>query len=78
MAPPGTRVVVHDRHPASWAFSGLDWFYVGPVLEGYRTFRVYITSTQHERSSDTLSWYFNILETKSNFPSTHLSASVTG
>ena len=68
LAPPGTRVVVHDKHRSTWAPHGIDGFYVGPKLDGHRMFQVYIPRTRHVRTTDTLSWHFNAVETQTNCP----------
>ena len=45
MAPIGTAVLVY-RTPAeraSWSDHGSEWFYLGPAIDSYRNFRVFIT-----------------------------------
>ena len=76
IAPPGTRVIAHDNHRATWAPHGLEGFYVGPKLTGYRMFQVYLPRTRHVRTVDTLSWHFNRVETRSNCPHERLSAAL--
>jgi hypothetical protein len=79
LAPVGTRVVVHEKPHLreTWAAHGVDGFYVGPKLDGYRMYTVYIPRTRHTRDTDTVSWHFNTLETKSNCPHERLSQAVT-
>ena len=40
----------------SWAPHGLEGFYVGPALDGYRTYRVWVKSTSSIRETDTIHW----------------------
>lgn len=59
IAPPGTRVVVHEKpsNRGSWDAHGVDGWYIGPALESYRCFKTYIWSTKAERITDTLEWF---------------------
>lgn len=59
IAPPGTKVLVHDKptQRKSWAVHALDAWYLGPALDSYRCYRVWIWDTQSERISDTLEWF---------------------
>ena len=56
MAPPGTRVVVHDKpdQRASWAHHGTPYWYIGPSLEHYRTMKCYMPATGSVCYTDTL------------------------
>ena len=56
MAPPGTRVVVHDKpvQRASWAHHGTPAWYIGPSLDHYRTMKCYMPATGSVRYTDTL------------------------
>ena len=58
LAPPGCHVMVHVKPGAreSWAPHALDAWYLGPAPEHYRCYRVWLWSTKHERTSDTLTW----------------------
>ena len=59
LTPPGMRVVAHVK-PAqkeSWAPHGLDGYYVGPALDQYRCYKVWITKTQTSRITDTVAWH---------------------
>jgi len=59
IGPPGTRVIVHNK-PSSrgtWAPHGEPAWYVGPAMEHYRNFTVYVPSTNAIRISDTLAWF---------------------
>jgi hypothetical protein len=55
LAPPGTKVILHEKpdRRGSWAPHGLNGWYVGPAMEHYRAYRVYCSTTGHERISDT-------------------------
>jgi hypothetical protein len=52
-------VVIYEtpQKRATWAPKGKDGWYIGPALDAYRVFRVWVWDTQHERSTDTLSWF---------------------
>jgi len=56
IAPPGTRVLVHEK-PAtrdSWAPHAIDGWYIGPALDSYRCYTVWIQETRAERICDTI------------------------
>jgi hypothetical protein len=56
IAPLGTRVVVHDKHRATWAPHGVDGFSVGPTkLEVPRMFQVHTNykACSHVRMTNT-------------------------
>ena len=59
LAPPGTKVLVHEKPEVRpmWATHGSDGWYLGPALEHYRCYRVYVTSTRAERISDTVEFF---------------------
>ena len=59
LAPPGIRVLVHDKpgDRTTWSPSASDGWYIGPALESYRCFRVWIWETQAARICDTISWF---------------------
>jgi hypothetical protein len=50
MAPPGTIIIAHEtpNHRLTWAPAGQDGWYIGPALEHYRCYRVYINKTRSE------------------------------
>ena len=54
--PPGTKGIVHTKPDkcASWDFHGEDGWYVGPVPQHYRCFKMYMPATHKERISDTV------------------------
>jgi len=59
LAPPGQQVVAHVK-PAerdSWEPHGMDGWYIGPALESYRCYIIWIWETRSERICDTVSWF---------------------
>jgi hypothetical protein len=59
MAPPGTRIMAHEtpNRRRTWAPHGQDGWYIGPVLEHYRCYIVYITKTRGERIVETVDFF---------------------
>ena len=59
IAPAKTKIVAYagPDQRASWDPHGVDGFYVGPALQHYRCYNVYITATKRTRLTDTLSWH---------------------
>ena len=59
IAPIGTRVEVYESAEAreSWAPHSLAGFYLGPSLNHYRCYRVFVVQTQSVRVSDSLDWF---------------------
>jgi len=59
LAPPGMRCVAHEKphQRTSWSPHGVDAWYVGPALEHYRCFKVYIPTTRATRTIDTLDFF---------------------
>jgi hypothetical protein len=58
LAPPGTQVLVHEKSDTrkSWAPHASEGWYIGPALEHYRCYKVYMCESQKERITDTLTW----------------------
>jgi hypothetical protein len=56
MAPPGTRIIAHETPNRRWTWAphGQDGWYIGPSLEHYRCYTVYITKTRGERVVETV------------------------
>jgi hypothetical protein len=56
MAPPGTRIIAHETPSRRrfWAPHGQDGWYVGPSLEHYLCYTVYITKTRGNRIVETV------------------------
>ncbi len=59
LGPPGTKVLVHEKpgQRTTWAPHAVEGWYLGPALESYRCFRVWIWDTKTERITDTLEWF---------------------
>jgi hypothetical protein len=59
MAPPGTRIIVHETpgRRRTWALHGEDGWYIGPALEHYRCYTVYITKTRSSRVVETVEFF---------------------
>jgi hypothetical protein len=59
MAPPGTRIIAHETpgKRRTWAPHGQDGWYIGPALEHYRCYTVYITKTRSTRVVKTVEFF---------------------
>jgi hypothetical protein len=59
MAPPGTRIIAHEtpKRRRIWAPHGQDGWYIGPALEHYRCYTIYITKTRGERVVETVDFF---------------------
>jgi hypothetical protein len=59
MAPPGTRIIAHETpgRRRTWAPHGQDGWYIGPALEHYRCYTVYITKTRSNRIVETVQFF---------------------
>jgi hypothetical protein len=59
MAPPGTRIIAHEtlNRRQTWAPHGQDGWYIGPALQHYRCYTVYITETRGERVVETVDFF---------------------
>jgi hypothetical protein len=71
MAPRGTRIIAHETPSwrRTWAPHGQDGWYIGPALEHYRCYTVYITKTRSKRVVETVE--FPPEKFTSPFPSYH-------
>jgi hypothetical protein len=51
ISPPGTIIIAYETPNLrrTWAPHGQDGWYIGPALEHYRCYRVYINKTRSER-----------------------------
>jgi hypothetical protein len=56
MAPPGTRIIAHETpsRRRTWAPYGQDGWYIGPALEHYRCYTVFITKTRGNKIVETV------------------------
>jgi hypothetical protein len=59
LAPPGIKVLAHERaeERESFAVHSARGYYVGPCLNHYRCYRVYIPSTNSFRIANTVDWF---------------------
>jgi hypothetical protein len=59
MAPPGTRIIAHETpsRRRTWAPHGQDGWCIGPALEHYRGYTVYITKTRGDRIVETVDFF---------------------
>ena len=59
LAPPGTRVIIHTKtsQRKSWAPHGEEGWYIGPALEHYRCYQIYVPKTRSERITDTVEFF---------------------
>jgi hypothetical protein len=59
MAPPGTRIIAHETpsRRRTWAQHGQDGWYIGPSLEHYRCYTVYITKTRGDIIVETVDFF---------------------
>ena len=59
LAPPGTRVLVHEttKQRASFAPHGVDGWYIGPSVDHYRCYNCYIPSTSGTCNSISVDWF---------------------
>jgi hypothetical protein len=58
-APLGTKVVVFEspEQRQSWGAHGVEGWYIGPALDHYRCFAVYVNYTNAVRITDTVAWH---------------------
>ena len=59
LAPSGTRVIIHEKptNRQTWAPHGTDGWYLGPALNHYKCYRVWVPRTHAERIVDTISFF---------------------
>jgi hypothetical protein len=59
MAPPRTRIIAHEtpNRRRTWDPHGQDGWYLGPALEHYRCYTIYITKTQGDRIVETVDFF---------------------
>ena len=57
-APPGIAVIAFEPKDkrGTWGTHGKPAFYLGPATDTYRCINVYIPSTNHARTTDTVAW----------------------
>ena len=59
LAPPGTRVLVHEKPTlrGTWSPHAVDGWYLGPAMLHYRCYRVWILKTTSKHIADTVVWF---------------------
>jgi hypothetical protein len=59
LALPGIRVLIHEKpqNRETWSPHALDGWYIGPALESYQCYNVWLWDTRHERICNTISWF---------------------
>jgi len=59
IAPPGIRVLVHVKpdQRTTWSPHATDGWYIGPAMESYRCYQVWVWETRALRICDTISWF---------------------
>ena len=59
LAPIGTKVALHEKpsQHLSWDPHGTEGWYLGPALEHYRCYRLFVNKSKAERVTDTLKVY---------------------
>jgi hypothetical protein len=59
MAPPGTKNIAHETpsRRRTWAPHGQDGWYIGPALEHYRCYTVYVMKTRGNRIVETVDFF---------------------
>jgi hypothetical protein len=59
MTPPGTRIIAHEtpNRRRTWAPHVQDGWYIGPALEHYRCYMVYINKTRGDRIVETVDYF---------------------
>ena len=68
MAPPGTKVIVHEKpsNRTSWGLHGTNGWYIGPSLHHYRCVQCFMPATKSVRDADTVAFFPETIP----FPST--------
>jgi hypothetical protein len=59
MAPPGTRIIAHETpiRRRTWAIHGQDGWNIGPALEYYQCYTVYINKTRGNKIVETVEFF---------------------
>ena len=59
LAPPGCLIVAHARvqERGSWTDHGVKGYFIGPTKHHYRNYRVHISATRGERTTDTFKFF---------------------
>ena len=61
MGPLECKIIVYENpvKRESWAFHRVPGFYIGPFINGYNTYKVYIPNTREEKSVNTVEFFRN-------------------
>ena len=61
MGPLECKIIVHENpgKREAWAFHRVPGFYIGPFMNGYHTYKVYIPNTMAEKSVNTVEYFHN-------------------
>jgi hypothetical protein len=80
MLPPGTLIIAHEtpNRRRTWAPHGQDGWYVGPALEHYRCYKVYITKTRGDRIVETVEFFSRDIHVTISFSSRFSHSSRSG
>ena len=57
LAPPGTKVVVHHKKRKTYGVHGLEGWYIGPSMEHYRCYQIFLPSTRGTMNADTVDFF---------------------
>ena len=59
LAPPGTKIILHEKpkQRQTWAPHGLEGWYLGPAMDHYRCYHVYVPSTRSTCIVDTIEFF---------------------
>ena len=59
LAPPGIKIEMHEKpnNRPSFGYHSTSGFYLGPAMNHYRCYRVYIPTTSGERITDTIQFF---------------------
>jgi hypothetical protein len=80
MAPCGTAVLIHEAPQIrqSWAPHGLNGFYLGPALDHYRAYRIFVVASNQPRITDTVAWFLQPFKLPGCSPTEILQRSIDG
>ena len=59
IGPIGTRVIIYEKPDdrGTWAPHGTKGFYIGPSMDHYRSFRIFVESTRRIRVTSSVAWH---------------------
>ena len=62
MAPPGTKIISHKKlnQRSTWGKNGASGWYIGPALEHYSCYKVFVTEETPEIIADILEFPLKI------------------